>query len=153
MGTKKKYFTIKKGLKLLWIAYAIFSIMIVLPMVDRLLCKDYAEVSKYISLDDGWEIEVNGSVYQNISLENLQFEPVNKGDRIIMQRMLPEDWDIVEGVLRIHIRKAAVRIYIEDEPVYEYGYDRMLQNKTVGSGLQFVNISEQYKGKRLKMEL
>ena len=110
MGTKKKYFTIKKGLKLLWIAYAIFSIMIVLPMVDRLLCKDYAEVSKYISLDDGWEIEVNGSVYQNISLENLQFEPVNKGDRIIMQRMLPEDWDIVEGVLRIHIRKAAVRI-------------------------------------------
>lgn len=153
MGTKKKYFTIKKGLKLLWIAYAIFSIMIVLPMVDRLLCKDYAEVSKYISLDDGWEIEVNGSVYQNISLENLQFEPVNKGDRIIMQRMLPEDWDIVEGVLRIHIRKAAVRIYIEDEPVYEYGYDRMLQNKTVGSGFQFVNISEQYKGKRLKMEL
>lgn len=140
-------------LGIIWIVYAIISIIYWLPKVDHMLSKDYPEVSKHVSLDDSWEIEMNDSVYQNVSLEDFRFEAVEKGDKIIMQRTLPEDWHIVEGALRLHIRQSAVKMYIDDELVYEYGYDRMLQNKTVGSGFQFIKFPEQYKGKNLKIEL
>lgn len=57
-----------------------------------------------------------------------------------MQRVLPENLDIVKGVLRFHIRQAAVKMYLDDEQFYEYGYERISQNKTVGSGFQFINF-------------
>lgn len=37
--------------------------------------------------------------------------------------------------------------------VYEYGYDRIDKNKTVGSGFQFINFPKQYEGKQIKIEL
>lgn len=153
MEKDKKTLFKKYILSVIWIMYVIISIIYWLPKVDHMLSKDYSEVSKHVSLDDNWEIEMNDSVYQNVSLENFQFESVKKGDRIIMQRTLPEDWDIVEGALRLHIRQSAVEMYIDDELVYEYGGDRILENKTVGSGFQFIKFPDQYKGKTLRIEL
>lgn len=149
-----RIFTIKNGLKTIWIIYAIFSIMIWLPKIDNLLKKDYAEISKHILLDDDWNITINDKFYQDVSLDDFQFEPVKKGDRITMQRQLPGDWEnIIEGVLRLHIRQTSVNIYIDDELIYEYGSDRVNQNKTVGSGFQFINFPDKYKGKSIKIEL
>lgn len=149
-----KIFTIKNGLKTIWIIYAIFSIMIWLPQIDNLLKKDYAEISKHILLDDDWNITINDKFYQDVSLDDFQFTPVKKGDRITMQRQLPGDWEnIIEGVLRLHIRQTSVNIYIDDELIYEYGSDRVNQNKTVGSGFQFINFPDKYKGKSIRIEL
>ena len=149
-----KIFTIKNGLKTIWIIYAIFSIMFWLPKVDNLLEKDYAEISKHILLDDDWNITINDKFYQDVSLDDFQFTPVKKGDRITMQRQLPGDWEnIIEGVLRLHIRQTSVNIYIDDELIYEYGSDRVNQNKTVGSGFQFINFPDKYKGKSIRIEL
>lgn len=149
-----RIFTIKNGLKTIWIIYAIFSIMIWLPKIDNLLKKDYAEISKHILLDDDWNITINDKFYQDVSLDDFQFTPVKKGDRITMQRQLPGDWEnIIEGVLRLHIRQTSVNIYIDDELIYEYGSDRVNQNKTVGSGFQFINFPDKYKGKSIRIEL
>lgn len=138
---------------ILWIAYAIMSIVCWLPRVDDILSKDYSEVSSHVSLDDNWEIEMDGSAYQNVSLDDFRFAAVKKGDRITMQRTLPENWDIVEGALRLHIRQYAVELYIDDQLIYEYGEDRVRENKTVGSGFQFIEFPDQYKGKNLRIEL
>ncbi|MDE5777873.1 MAG: GGDEF domain-containing protein [Lachnospiraceae bacterium] len=149
-----RIFTIKNGLKTIWIIYAIFSIMIWLPKIDNLLKKDYAEISKHILLDDDWNITINDKFYQDVSLDDFQFTPVKKGDQITMQRQLPGDWEnIIEGVLRLHIRQTSVNIYIDDELIYEYGSDRVNQNKTVGSGFQFINFPDKYKGKSIRIEL
>lgn len=153
MERSKKTSISKKVIMLLWIAFIVYSIISTWLRIDNMLIKDYSEVSRYVSLDDGWEIEMNGSVYQDVSLENFQFAPAKKGDRIVMQKVIPEDWDIIEPALRIHIRQSAVKMYIDNQLIYEYGYDRIKQNKTVGSGFQFVNFSDQYKGKKLKIEL
>lgn len=149
-----KIFTIKNGLKTIWIIYAIFSIIVWLPKIDNLLKKDYAEISKHILLDDDWNITINDKFYQDVSLDDFQFTPVKKGDQLTMQRQLPGDWEnIIEGVLRLHIRQTSVNIYIDDELIYEYGSDRVNQNKTVGSGFQFINFPDKYKGKSIKIEL
>lgn len=153
MENNRKKLLKKYILSILWIAYAVMSIVYWLPQVDHILSNDYSEVSSHVSLDDNWEIEMDGSVYQNVSLDDFRFTAVKKGDRITMHRTLPEDWDIVEGALRIHIRQSAVELYIDDQLIHEYGGDRIRENKTVGSGFQFIEFPDEYKGKTLKIEL
>ncbi|MBQ2276044.1 MAG: hypothetical protein II331_05335, partial [Lachnospiraceae bacterium] len=70
---------LKKVLKIFWISFALFSIIFWFPQVDQLLCKEYKEVSQYLSLDDSWEVTINGTNYHNVSLEQFQFEMMNKG--------------------------------------------------------------------------
>lgn len=143
----------KTILKMIWILYALISTAIWLPQIDKLFVQDASLISQYVSLNDSWSITVHGETYHNVSLDDFSFAVVNKGDEITMQRVLPENLDIVKGVLRFHIRQAAVKMYLDDEQFYEYGYERISQNKTVGSGFQFINFPDQYPGKTLTIHL
>lgn len=154
MVSDTRIFTKKNILRVLWIFYALFSIVVWLPQMDHLLSKDYEEISKHISLDQHWDIRINDSFYQDVSLDNFSFDTVDKGDQITMEREIPQDWgDIQQGVLRFHIRQTAVKMYVDDHLIYQYGFDRIDKNKTVGSGFQFINFSDKFKGGRLKIEL
>ncbi|MCM1326513.1 MAG: GGDEF domain-containing protein [Bacteroidales bacterium] len=148
----KDKITLKNILRVLWILTLLGSVIIWLPKVDGLLSKDYQQISDYVSLDDHWEITVNGEVYHDVSLEGFLFDSVKKGEEIVMTRVLPKDLTVTEGVLRFNTRHCAVRVYIDDEQVYEYGYDRMAQNKSVGSGFLFVNCPEEYAGRTLTIK-
>lgn len=148
-----KKVSVKTILKILWIVYACYSLICWLPMIDRLISKDYEQISQCISLNDSWNIRINGVNYDNISLEDFRFPPVNVGDQIVMERILPENWKIEEGALRMHIRQSAVSLFIDSKKVYTYGYDRFALKKTVGSGLQFINFPRDYQGKMLTIQL
>ena len=150
---EEKRSLLKKVLKIFWLFFALFSIIVWFPKVDQLLCKEYKEVSQYLSLDDSWEVTINGTNYHNVSLEQFQFEMMNKGDNLVMERKLPKDFKMEQATLRLHIRQSVIKMYIDDEVIYEYGYERMKQNKTVGSGTVFINFPEQYEGKNLKIEM
>lgn len=150
---KAKKVSRKTVLKVIWVLFAVYSLVSWLPMADHLVTKDYEKINKYVSLDDSWEITINDEVYQNVSLDDFGFQPVNKGDKIIMRKNLPDDWGIVEGVLRLHIKQTAVSMYLDNEMVYEYGYDRIAKNKSVGNGLQFINFPKEYQGKKLTISL
>lgn len=143
----------KTIIKAIWILYALISTVIWLPQVDKLFAQDVSLTSDYVSLDDSWDITVRDEIYRNVSLNELTFDAVNKGDEITMTKVLPENFSLTEGALRFHIRQSAVKMYIDDEQIYEYGYDRMAQNKTVGSGFQFINFPNEYQGKTLTIHL
>lgn len=143
----------KKMLQALWILYVLVSMFLLLPQIDRLLIKDYVSMSEYISLDDSWEISIGDDIFQDVSLDAFRFDAAKKGDEIIMRRTLPEDLGASDGALRLHIRQSAVRIYIDEELFYEYGFDRIEQNKMVGSGFQFINFPNEYEGKTLTIHL
>lgn len=153
MRKKEKNSKLKRGLQITWLVYAIFSIMIIVLKLDALICKEYAEISKHISLDEHWNITINDRVYEDVSLGGFTFPSVEKGDTITMQRQLPKDWDMVEATLRLYIRHTAVKMYVKNEQVYEYGCERLKKNKSVGSGLQFINFPDKYKGQQLKLVL
>ena len=70
-----------------------------------------------------------------------------------MSCKIPDDLKFEEAALRLHIRQTAVKVYVENKLVYEYGYDRLYKHKTIGSGFQFINCLDKYKGKRLKISL
>ncbi len=141
-----------KSLKIAWVLYTLLSIIIWLPKIDGLFTQDGEATSNHIDLNAHWDIMINDESYSNISLDRFRFDAMSIGDKIVMERKLPDGWEIVEGTLRLHIRHSAVRIYIDNQQVYEYGYERMLAHKTVGSGSQFINFPDEYKGKTLKIQ-
>lgn len=144
--------TLKRFLKAFWIFYALASVVITVFNADRLITKDYKETSVYVPLDDSWDIIINDNVYSNINIEDFRFDTASKGDIIVMYKKLPEDWDIPEGTLRIHTKQSAVKIYIDDNLVYDYGHGRFMNGKTTGTGYQFIDFPDEYKGKNLKIE-
>lgn len=143
----------KTVLKTIWIVFVLISILVWIPQIDKLLTKDYAAMSKCVLLDDAWDITINEDLYQNVLLTDFHFPAVRKGDTITMQRALPCDWGLVEGVLRFYVRHDAVRIYVDEELIYEYGYDRLAEKKTLGSGYQFIKFPNEYQGKQLRIQL
>ena len=44
-------------------------------------------------------------------------------------------------------------MFIDNELIYEYGYNRARQGKTLGNGYLFINFPSKYKGKTLKIQL
>lgn len=146
---EKRKRVLKNFLKGFWILYALASVIITTISADRLITKDYSEISTYVPLDDLWDITVNDELYNNVSLDTFHFNTASKGDIIFMQRKLPNDWQTSEGVLRIRTKQAALEVFVDGQMVYEYGYDRFMAGKTVGTGYQFIDFPNNYKGKTL----
>ncbi len=147
MEKRKQVF--KNFLRGFWIFYALASIIITTIGADKLITKDYPGISKYVPLDDLWDITINDELYNNVSIDSFHFDTASKGDIILMQRKIPDDWQTSEGVLRIRIKQAALEVFINGNMVYEYGYDRFIAGKTVGTGYQFIDFPNNYKGKTL----
>lgn len=147
---KKEVLSVKNILKAAWVLWSLLSTAFWLPKVDQLLTKDYDTIkNEYVALDDFWNITIDGESFYDVDLREFRFPAVNKGSRIVMERALPEDWEVVEGALRLYIRQAAVTVSIDGETIYEYGHDRIAAKKTVGSGIQFINFPGVYQGKQL----
>lgn len=143
----------KKILQSIWVIYALLSMVLVLYLSDHLLTKDLDDISDKIILDDNWDININNEHYENVNLKTFRFDSVGKGDKIIMKTTLPDTWKFEETALCIHIRQTTVDMFVNDELIYEYGHDRVSLGKTVGSGIQLINFSNDYKGRELKIVL
>lgn len=141
----------KKFLKFLWIAYAIFSILLVVFLADRLITKDLDTASDRILLEKNWTVHINNTQYNNVDLNSFRFPAVQKGDLVTMIKTLPDNLSYGQPTLSLHIRQSATNIYINDELIYEYGHDRQELGKTIGSGIEFINFSNDYAGQELKI--
>lgn len=150
---KRTMLSRKNILKAAWILFAVTSLVIWVPKIDEMVTNDYEQIKNYVALDDSWNVIVNDKSFENVSLGTFQFPAVNKGDRIVMERTLPEQWEVMQASLRISIRHSATRVYIDDELIYEYGFDRLEKSKTVGSGYRFINFPSEYRGRTLKISL
>lgn len=100
---------LKQILKYVWIAYGLFSIFIVLYLIDGLVCKDILKVSNRYELTDNWNVTINEDYYENVSLDEFTFDAVNKGDVITMETLVPSDFEYKEACLCM---KAAMWQYL-----------------------------------------
>ena len=143
---------IKKILKGVWIAYALFSIFIVLYLVDSLVCQDLDEISSKSYLKDNWNITVNGVLHENVSIDDFSIDKVHKGDLIVLETTVPNDIDYGQASLTLKVNHVTVAMYVDGELQYEYAKDRYAENKATGTGYLFVNFYDEYKGKNLRLE-
>lgn len=150
---KRKKPTRRTILKILFTVYAMISICLTTAMLDRMFSIDYSSISKCVTLNDGWNIMINDRAYQNVSLDTFRFDIVSKGDTITMMRTLPNRLDCVGNALLLPVRQTAVKVYIDANQIYQYGWDRLNQHKTVGSGYLTVELPDNYAEKTLKLHL
>lgn len=152
MMKKKIELTRKNVLKILLIIYALFSICFTTLFIDHLFSSDYSAISQYISLNDAWDITINDRAWHNISLDTFRFTPVSKGDTITMERTFPKDTDCTGHALVLQIKQAAVTVYLDAEQIYQYGWSRIGEGKTVGSGYLPVDLPDDYSAKTLTLQ-
>lgn len=150
---EKKKITRKTIWKVFFIVYALISICFTTLFIDGLLSRDYSDISQFETLIDGWDVTINDRVWQDVSLDDFRFDPVNKGDTITMTRIFPADTDCIGHALVLQIRQSAVTVYLDGEPIHTYGWDRIDRRKTVGSGYLPVDLPDNYAGKTLTLEL
>lgn len=143
---------IKKILKYVWIIYGLASILLVLYLVNDLVCNDIMKVSKRLVLNDNWNVTVNETTYENVALDEFSFDVIMKGDKVILERIIPTDYQYKEASICIQNPHTYVRMYVDGKLEYEYGYDRYKENKATGSGYLLTNFYEEYKGKKLTLE-
>ena len=149
----QKKITRRTILKALLTAYAFASVCFTTMAIDHLLAKEYPDISHCVTLNDSWDITINGSLYPNVSLDNFQFDSVNKDSIITMVTSLPKDLTSSENALLLHTRQCAVNVYVDDDQIYQYGLNRIDQNKTVGSGYLTVELPDNSAGKTLQITL
>lgn len=150
---KEKKLSRKSILKLVLITYGCISICFTTVMIDRMFSNDYSAISQCVTLNDGWDITINNQIYPDVSLDTFHFDIVNTGDTITMMRTLPNHFDCVGNALLLPIRQAAVKVYVDADQIYQYGWDRLNQHKTIGSGYLTVELPENYAEKTLKLHL
>ena len=143
--------TRKSVLKIVFVVYAMFSIFCTTTMIDGMFSNDYSSISQGVTLNDGWDNPINGHSYQNVSLDTFHFDIVNKGGTITMMRTLPDHFDCVGNALLLPIRQTAVKVYVDADQIYQYGWDRLNQHKTIGSGYLTVELPDNYAEKTLKL--
>lgn len=151
--TTKKRFLNKITIQIIWFFYALCSIALVLYLIDHMLSKEITDKEKRLILEDGWTVSINDTQYEDVILAELRFEPMNKGDKVVLTKKLPEEWKFEEATLCFHIRQTTVDMYVDGQRIYEYGHERLENNDTIGSGIQLINFSNANKGKDLKIVL
>lgn len=144
--------TRKTVIKAALIVYALFSVYFTARFIDGLFSSEYSAISRYLTLNDAWDITINGDVWQNVSLDTFRFAPANKGDTITMERTFAADTDCTGHALVLQIKQAAVTVLIDGEAIHQYGWDRMERNKTVGSGYLPVDLPDNYAAKTLTLQ-
>lgn len=139
--------------KIVSFIYALFSLGIVLFIYDGMVSTDYDKISQKTILDTGWDVLHNGEMTADVDLTKYEFEGLSIGDELVLKTTVPTDWDYKLPGLTMYIRQVAIRVLVDGENIYEYGYDRYEQGKTVGTGYQIIDFSQDYKGKELAFEL
>lgn len=103
-------------------------------------------------LTDGWNVSVNGTWYEDVDLNELSFPLTKRGDIVTMEHTLPEG--MVDGsVMQFYVTHAAVKVWVEDELIYEYGQELYEQDRMLGYGYHFVQIPSDTSGQLMRIRL
>ena len=101
-------------------------------------------------LMDGWNIQINDDLYESVNLNEFKFPVTQKGDWVSFWGQLPDD--LPDNVtMRITMVHCATRVVLNDEILYDYGWEVYENGEMLGSGTRFVRIPDGSAGGRLKV--
>lgn len=115
-------------------------------ILSNVLSRVELDVSNYSIINEGWHIEINDTVYENVVLDDFKFPLLNKGDVIKMSCELPKQGIVSNPILRIYTIHSDIEIRYNNRIIYEYGKVLREENKMLGYGYHFVHIPAFYAG-------
>ena len=117
----------------------------------RILTYKYVTPSNY-QLIDNWNITVNGTTYNNVSLNEFEFSNLKKGDVVSLSNTIPER---VAGnqTMMFNTYLSSVNVILNDVSIYQYAMKRDEADHIIGSGCHFVIIPRNSSGKTFHINL
>lgn len=143
----------KKVLSRNMLPFIAASILIIVGLFSilKLLSYNYPKQSA-IKLTDGWDVNVNGKIYHDVRLSDLEFKNLKKGDVVSFRNKIPED--VVENQTMIfNTYLSSVSVVMDGQTLYEYSTKPSEENDIVGSGCHFVIIPSYSSGKTIQINV
>ncbi len=97
----------------------------------------------YLTLNKGWNIEINNTTYDNVILGEIYFPVLNKGDILKMSTTLPTE-QIDNPVFLAYTIHSDIEMLYNGEHLYEYGQDLYTEGKLLGYGYHFIHLPDNY---------
>ena len=104
------------------------------------------------SLNDGWEISVNGVSKDTDSLLDANLGVMNNGDIIILKRTLPE-FKLENPCIMMYTIHSLIDVYLDDELIYSFGHDYYEHERTVPKRYNYFALGQDYLGKELRIAI
>lgn len=125
---------------------------VLLILSESLTKNDNLSSFDSLTLNNGWDIQINNEKYEDIDLNNFSFEVTNRGDKVIYTTTIPEcDVDLPSLVMNaIH---STIDVYIGKDLVYSYGHDIAREQKLIGYGHMNIPLPTNLSNKKLTIEL
>lgn len=82
-------------------------------------------VSNRYILNEGWNITINDKYYNNVELENFFIDPVVKNDVVVLEKVIPSDYEFEQAVLAVSTDISLSIIY------NNYKKNNLIENQVV----------------------
>lgn len=129
---------------LVGVALGLLAMAIIIP-------KTKVSVGAYHILNNGWTMQINDTVYEDVDFDTFSFPTVNKGDVITIKGRFP--YVIIrDPSLLIYTIHSDLVVTVGNNVLYEYGTDRYDQNKLLGYG-RFAIPIDNYLGKPIEIKM
>ena len=104
------------------------------------------------SLNDGWEISVNGVPKDTDSLLNANLGVMNNGDIVILKRTLPK-FQLENPCIMMYTIHSLIDVYLDNELIYSFGHDYYENERTVPKRINYFALGQDYLGKELRIAI
>lgn len=92
-------------------------------VLSNVLSRVELDESNYSKVNEGWHVEINDIVYEDVTLDEFSFQALNKGDVLKMKCELPRRDIVKNPILRIYTIHSDVEVRYNNRIIYEYGKD------------------------------
>lgn len=110
--------------------------------------------SKYendiIALTNGWSIIYDGETRDDIALSQADIKVADTGDTFILMHKL-DDYGIRSACLLIKTVHASLKVYLDDELIYDYASDLLNEHRIIPMGYVYVPLPDSYPGRMLSV--
>ncbi len=142
--------------KAMRIVTAMAVLFILIHIAYVLIIGDTVNLDKVSKLRTGWKVTYNGSVYEDVDLNQMGDEvpgPYKKGDEMELSIDLPDTADQEFPTLLLMTKYSAFRVFVDDEQVSEYEMERVGTKKFVGCAQKLISLPNKSSGKKLRIML
>ncbi len=105
-----------------------------------------------ITLDDNWDISVNGNIFDTHRPTQTKVGVIEKGDVVTMTTTLPEI-EYSDPSLSFYAIHAIIEVYVDGELVYDFGKEAFENGQTVPKIHTAIPLKNSYSGKTLTIKL
>lgn len=140
------------------IFFAAIAVMI-FAVVFMLLSVYHDARSRLIGgAERGWELVIDypdAQEYDNVDLDSFKItRPLKRGETLTLKRRFTED-ETRGMIMRIYTRQSAIRVSVDGEEIYSYGFSEYDDGRFVGTGYHFVVLPNSFdkEGEEIVMEI